>query len=33
MLAGALVPALNERFRESELPWRADPEAKLKDGD
>jgi hypothetical protein len=30
--AGALAAALNERFSESEVPWRADPEAKLSDG-
>jgi len=31
-LAGALAAASNERFSESEVPWRADPEAKLSDG-
>jgi hypothetical protein len=30
--AGALVPALSERFSGSELPWTADPDAKLNDG-
>jgi hypothetical protein len=30
--AGALAGALNERFSESEAPWKADPEAKLSDG-
>ncbi len=30
--AGALVAALNERFSGIELPWTADPEAKLNDG-
>jgi hypothetical protein len=31
-LAGALAGAVNERLSESEVPWRADPEAKLSDG-
>ena len=30
--AGALAAALNERLSESEVPWRADPDAKLNDG-
>jgi hypothetical protein len=28
---GALLPSLNERFSETELPWTVDPDAKLND--